>query len=125
MAYRDRTVRSQTSGALPPSHPYQPSSDTHHLAALEFEELVKDGTGGAIEITVHPAGELGNDPGVLKGVRLGTIDIQLPCLFESCDDVYKGVDGDIGEKLLGTLEASPMEGLVFREIGFRKVTNSK
>ncbi len=121
----------------------QPTSDTHHLAALKFAELVKEGTDGAVEVTVHPAGELGNDPAVLEGVRLGTIDIgqtgnpfytrfdpqlnvlDLPYLFESYDHVYKVVDGDIGKQLLGTLEANRMKGLVFWEIGFRKVTNSK
>ncbi len=92
---------------------------------------------------VHPAGELGNDPAILEGVRLGTIDIgqtgnpfytrfaprlnglDLPFLFKDYDHAYRVIDGEIGTTLLGDLEVKGMKGLAFWEIGFRKVTNSK
>lgn len=120
----------------------QPVSDTHHTAALHFAERVEELTNGEIIVTVHPAGELGNDPAILEGVRLGTIDIgqtgnpfytrfepklnvlDLPYLFESYDHVYKAIDGDIGRDLLASLEQHRMKGLAFWEIGFRKITNS-
>ncbi len=120
----------------------QPTSDTHHAAAEHFSERVSELTGGEITVTVHPAGELGNDPAVLEGVRLGTIDIgqtgnpfytrfapklnvlDLPYLFNSYDHVYRVIDGEVGQQLLGELEQNRMKGLAFWEIGFRKVTNS-
>jgi tripartite ATP-independent transporter DctP family solute receptor len=120
----------------------QPTSDTHHLAAERFAERVAELTDGQITIAIHPAGELGNDPGILEGVRLGTIDIgqtgnpfytrfapklnvlDLPYLFESYDHVYRVVDGEVGEELLAELEQNRMKGLAFWEIGFRKITNS-
>jgi len=121
----------------------QPTSDSHHLAALRFAELVAERTHGEIKVEVHPAGELGSDPAILEGVRLGTIDIaqtgnpfytrfaprlnalDLPFLFTNAEHAYRVVDGDIGKALLGDLEAKGMKGLAFWEIGFRKVTNNK
>jgi tripartite ATP-independent transporter DctP family solute receptor len=120
----------------------QPTSDTHHTAAVFFAERVADLTKGEITVSVHPAGELGNDPAILEGVRLGTIDIgqtgnpfytrfepalnvlDLPFLFEGYDQVYSIVDGPIGDDLLSRLERHRLKGLAFWEIGFRKVTNS-
>ncbi len=120
----------------------QPTNDTHHLAAEFFAERVSELTNGEIAIAIHPAGELGNDPGILEGVRLGTIDIgqtgnpfytrfapklnvlDLPFLFETYDHVYRIIDGEVGEELLAELEQNRMKGLAFWEIGFRKITNS-
>lgn len=120
----------------------QPTSDTHHVAAELFAERVAELTDGAITVVVHPAGELGNDPAILEGVRLGSIDIgqtgnpfytrfapklnvlDLPYLFDSYEHVYRIVDGEVGESLLGELEQNRMKGLAFWEIGFRKITNS-
>ncbi|WGF87947.1 TRAP transporter substrate-binding protein [Marinivivus vitaminiproducens] len=121
----------------------QPTSDTHHAAAEFFAERVAELTGGEITVTVHPAGELGNDPAVLEGVRLGTIDIgqtgnpfytrfeprlnvlDLPYLFDSYEQVYAVVDGEIGQELLAGLEKHRMKGLAFWEIGFRDITNGR
>ena len=47
------------------------ASDTHNEAARRMAERVKELTGGAIVISVHPAGELGNDNALLEGIRLG------------------------------------------------------
>lgn len=121
----------------------QPTSDSHHAAAERFAEIVEKRTNGEITVAIHPAGELGNDPAVLEGVRLGTIDIgqtgnpfytrfepklnvlDLPFLFADYDHVYSVIDGEIGTSLLGELEKHGMKGLAFWEIGFRKLTNSK
>ncbi|MEX2631936.1 MAG: TRAP transporter substrate-binding protein [Tistlia sp.] len=121
----------------------QPTSDSHHAAAERFAEIVAERTGGEVTVTIHPAGELGNDPTVLEGVRLGTIEIgqtgnpfytrfepklnvlDLPFLFADYDHVYAVIDGDTGRELLGELEKHGLKGLAFWEIGFRKLTNSK
>lgn len=121
----------------------QPTGDTHHLAAVRMAELVAQATGGALRISIHPAGELGNDPAILEGVRLGTIDIgqtgnpfytrfepklnalDIPFLFASHEHVYRVVDGEVGRGLLAELEKHRLKGLAFWEIGFRKITNSR
>lgn len=51
------------------------TEDTAHKAIIEFAKRVKDKTGGRAEIEIFPAAQLGNDPKVLEGTRLGTIDI--------------------------------------------------
>ncbi|HVL71276.1 MAG TPA: C4-dicarboxylate ABC transporter substrate-binding protein, partial [Beijerinckiaceae bacterium] len=37
----------------------QPTADTHHAAALRFKERVEALTNGQVQVSVHPAGELG------------------------------------------------------------------
>lgn len=119
------------------------TTDTHHLAALKFKELVEAATKGEVKISVHPAGELGNDPALLEGIRLGTIDVaftgnpfftrfepklnvlDLPYLFKNNAHVYRIIDGPIGQELLAGLEKHRMKPLAFWEIGFRHLTNSR
>lgn len=119
------------------------TSDTQNLAALKMKELVEAATKGEVIISVHPAGELGNDPALLEGVRLGTIDIaftgnpfftrfepklnalDLPYIFKNREHVYRVLDGPIGQQLLVGLEKQRMKPLAFWEIGFRHLTNSK
>ncbi len=121
----------------------QSTTDTHHEAALSFAKEVARRTNGAISVSVHPAGELGNDQALLEGARLGTIDIvntgnpfftrfskklnalDLPYLFVDHAHAYRVVDGEIGQQLLADLEKSRLKGLAFWEIGFRHITNSK
>ena len=90
------------------------ATDTHNVAAHHMSDLLKAKTGGKITMTVHPAGELGNDGAILEGVRLGTIDIaltgnpfftqfaprlnvmDLPFLFSDLAHAHKVVDSKIG-----------------------------
>ena len=119
------------------------ASDTHNEAARRMAELLKEKTGGRLTMTVHPAGELGNDNAILEGVRLGSIDIgltgnpfftqfaprlnvmDLPYLFRDAAHAHAVMDGPIGAELLKDLERNRMKGIAFWEIGFRHVTNSK
>ena len=118
------------------------ATDTHNQAARKLADLIKEKTGGALTITIHPAGELGNDTAILEGIRLGSIDMgttgnpfftafaprlnvmDLPYLFRDAAHAHKVVDGPIGQDLLKDLEKSRMKGLGFWEIGFRHVTTS-
>jgi TRAP-type transport system periplasmic protein len=119
------------------------TEDSMHLAVVEFAKKVAAKTSNAVQIEVFPAGQLGNDPKILEGVKLGTIDLamtgnpffssfapemnvlDLPYLFRDYDHVYKVVDGPIGTQLLGAVERNGMKGIGTLEIGFRDLTNSK
>lgn len=119
------------------------TEDTAHKAILEFVKAVKEKTAGRVEIEVFPSAQLGNDPKVLEGVRLGTIDmgttgnpfftsfapelnlLDLPYLFRDYDHAYKVLDGAIGRQLLDGLEKHGLKGIGFLEIGFRNLTNNK
>ena len=90
------------------------ATDTHNIAAQHMAELLKTKTGGKLTMSVHPAGELGNDGAILEGVRLGTIDIgltgnpfftqfaprlnamDLPFLFRDLNHAHKVMDSNIG-----------------------------
>jgi len=119
------------------------TADTFHLACIKFAELVKQKTGGDLQITIYPAAQLGKDPQLMQAVRLGSVDIaatgvpwhtsfapwlgvlNLPFLFRDYDHVYSVLDGEIGEELAKPLETLGMKALGFPEIGFRNLTNSK
>ncbi len=117
--------------------------DAMHLAILEFSKRVAQKTNNAIQIDVFPSGQLGNDPKILEGIKLGTIDMgmtgnpfftsfapemnafDLPYLFRDFDHAYKVIDGPIGQELRKHLEKNGMAPLGVLEIGFRNLTNSK
>lgn len=48
-------------------HPY-------HIALLKMAESVKQKTNGRIQIQVFPASQLGNDPAILEGMAMGSMD---------------------------------------------------
>ncbi len=118
-------------------------TDTHNQAARYMAEQLAKKTGGKLTMSVHPAGQLGNDGAVLEGVKIGSIDMgltgnpfftqfaprlnvmDLPFLFRDAAHAHKVMDGPIGQDLLKDLEKNGMKGLGFWEIGFRHVTNSK
>jgi tripartite ATP-independent transporter DctP family solute receptor len=119
------------------------TEDTSHKAIVEFARMVKERTGGKLEVEIFPAAQLGNDPKVLEGVRLGTIDagmtgnpfftsfapelnvLDLPYLFRDYEHAYKVFDGPIAGELLAVLEKHGLKGLGNLEIGFRNLTNSR
>lgn len=121
---------------------YAHPGDTAYAAAEFFKERAEELTNGEIEISLHPAGELGNSPTMLQGARLGTIDLvltgnpyftafapqvnllDLPFLFQSADHAYAVMDGEVGEELMNSINQANLQGLAFWEIGFRNLTNN-
>jgi TRAP-type transport system periplasmic protein len=119
------------------------TTDTWQEAALKFADLVKTKTNGSLEIKVFPAGQLGGDPQILQGVRVGSIDIavtgvpwytsfapylgvlNLPFIFQDNDHAYQALDGDFGKELASRLESVGLKGIGFPEIGFRTLTTGK
>ncbi|WP_319243744.1 DctP family TRAP transporter solute-binding subunit [uncultured Propionivibrio sp.] len=120
-----------------------PTSDSQHIAAVEFARKVKERTQGMVDIQVFPNNQLGNDATMIAGVRGGTIDIEtsgnpfftgivaklnvldLPYLLENNAHVAKVLDGPIGRSLLNELEPFQMKGLAFWEVGYRSLANSR
>lgn len=121
---------------------YGKPGDTATMAAEHFKWTVENMTGGELEISVHPASELGNSPTMLEGARLGTIDLalvgnpyftafapqvnlfDLPFLFQSADHAYRVLDGEVGDTMMDSLDSAGLQGLAFWEIGFRNLTNN-
>ncbi|HBO37293.1 MAG TPA: hypothetical protein DD638_01385 [Pasteurellaceae bacterium] len=120
-----------------------PRSDTQHIAAKKFNELLQEKTGGEIKLSLFPDSTLGNAQTMISAVRGGTVDmemssssnftglvpqlnvIDIPFIFQNREHAYAVLDGDIGQELLQKLEEQGMKGLAFWEVGFRAFTNSK
>lgn len=99
---------------------------------IEYARLVEEASDGQITLDVHHSGELGNDAEALQSARMGTIDLifagtsgftefyenakilDLPFLFDSAEEAYEVVNGEIGEKIFADL---PDAGLVYLSEG--------
>lgn len=119
------------------THPgYHPG----HLAAVQFAENVAARTGGAVEVELYPANQLGSPPEQLEQTVLGAIDMSLPThggldkydhalgtamtpfAFNSYEQAYEVLDGDFTDWV--ALEAQDLVMLSHWEYGFRNITNS-
>lgn len=120
-------------------------SSTWTLGAKKFAELVKEKTGGKIEVKVYPNEQLsGGNQG--KGVEMlssGAIDlsyhsniiysimdekfgvISLPWLLPDYETADEKLAGKGGEAINNLLLEKGIVGLGFGENGFRQITNSK
>jgi tripartite ATP-independent transporter DctP family solute receptor len=111
------------------------------LAAKRLAELVRERTGGEVDITVCPAGQLGDERANIHGVQFGVIDmcfasvgatsafapefqvLDLPYLFPSAEAAYTYLDGAKGQELLAVLERNRVHGVGFLENGARSFTS--
>lgn len=108
-----------------------------------FAKEVEEKTDGRIKIKVYPGGQLGSENDVAEQVQLGSVDftrmngspladidedmgvLSMPYLFESEEQKWKVLNGDIGQQLLDTLKSSKMVGLTYYDSGSRDFYNSK
>lgn len=122
--------------SVSPSHPY-------HLGLVKFSELVKERTGGKVDIDIFGSAQLGNERDTIEGLQLGTVDIavssigpmgtfvkdfkmlDLPYLFEDYETADAVLDGEIGTELLKKLDGIGIVGGAFWENGYREITSSK
>ena len=140
-AIKEKTEKIEKSHTFALSH-YGSSTDTVTLATQHMAKRVSELSKGRITLNLHPSSELGDSNAQLDGTRSGTIDIvvvgnpyytsfapelnilDLPFLFSSEEVAYKVLDGEIGQKLMKSLEQYGLVGLAFLEIGFRDITNN-
>lgn len=120
-----------------------PRSDTQYAAAKKFQELLKEKTGGKLDLALFPDSTLGNAQAMISGVRSGSIDIEtsgspnfsglspklnvidIPFIFRNKEHAYRVLDGKIGDELMTTLESQGLKPLAWWDVGFRAISNSK
>lgn len=121
----------------PPDHFY-------NVGARKFAELIKERTGGRIEIKNYPAGQLGKgEREITEAVQQGAVELLItstgpmggfspsinildfPFLFRDFNHVDLVMDGTIGRNLLNDFEKANIKALAFWENGFRHLTNNK
>ncbi|MCX5993743.1 MAG: DctP family TRAP transporter solute-binding subunit [Chloroflexi bacterium] len=110
-----------------------------------FADLVKQRSGGQIQIAVYPNGELagGNQVKELTMLQDGSIDftyhsnllysnldqsfaaISMPWLFTDYSQVDAALCGPAGSQLLKAAEDHGIVGLAYGENGFRQLTNGR
>lgn len=109
---------------------------------IEYANLVEEASGGQITLDVHHSGELGNDAEALQSVRMGTIDIifagtsgftefyedakilDLPFLFDSAEQAYEIVNGEIGEEIFANLSEVGLVYLSEGDNGMRHISTT-
>ena len=129
----ERTMRIAINGA--PGHPVV-------VGAEKWAELLNKKSGGKLTLKVFPS-TLGGDVQVLSAVQGGTIDFasmnsgilqgiqkefaifDFPFMFESGKEADAVLDGPFGKKLADLLPSKGLYNLIYWELGFREITNSK
>ncbi|TCL71793.1 TRAP transporter substrate-binding protein [Rhizobium sp. BK251] len=109
----------------------------------KFAEIVKEKSGGKIEIKLYPGGVLGGDVQTLSALQGGVVEmtvlnagilasnvkqfgaVDLPFLFNSGEEADKVMDGPFGESLIKLLPDTGLVGLAYWELGFRNLTNNR
>ena len=112
-----------------------------NVAALKFAELVKERTGGKVEIVVYPNSQLGSEVQIAEAVKMGSIDFSalgpafanyvpesavfgLPFLYGSYQEAYASIDGPLGKKMIPLSQEKGFFLLSIWDHGFRHVTNN-
>jgi tripartite ATP-independent transporter DctP family solute receptor len=102
----------------PEQHPFQDG-------AMMFKTTLESSTNGAVEVQIFPGEQLGSEEETSQMIKQGTIAcavesaggglapfvpeadlLNLPFVFNDLDHFYRVVDGSIGEKLAGKVEAN-------------------
>lgn len=109
----------------------------------KFAELVKEKSGGKIEVKLFPGGVLGGDVQTVSALQGGVVEmtvlnagilagnvkqfgaVDLPFLFNSGEEADKVMDGPFGTNLMKLLPDTGLVGLAYWELGFRNLTNDR
>jgi TRAP-type transport system periplasmic protein len=116
----------------------------HGIASTKFKELAESYSNGRIEVQIYPNNQLGGEQEMFQGARVGTLEmtdgavnnltpfapavgfLSFPYMFETQDQAYTILDGDIGQQLKETvIDQAGVRILGFLEGGFRVLTNSR
>ena len=111
--------------------------------AEKFAELVKEATGGRVEIKTHHSGTLGKIRETLEMARVGTVDfvvagagqltayvpeygiVVLPYLWKDTPTMFKALDGPFGETINKATNKQGLELVEWWDNGFRHISNNR
>ncbi len=124
------------------AHVLPPNDDIHKGAEI-FAAEVAEATGGEVEVTLFPGGQLGGPNDVAEQVRAGIVDmtlivggqmmawvpefaaVQLPFQFLTFDHAYAVTDGEGSDLLNPLAEEQGFKILAHWPLGFRAISNNK
>lgn len=108
-----------------------------------FGKVLDEKSDGKIKVELNAGSVLGGDREVIEGVGLGTIEmcniatgalanfsdeflpLDLPYVVTDRETAYEVLDGEMGKKILDSLETTGIYGMSFWELGFRDLYNTK
>jgi C4-dicarboxylate-binding protein DctP len=112
-------------------------------ASIKFAELLAQKTEGKVKVEVFPSSQLYGDKDELEALQAGNVQViapsatklvgfnpvfqivDLPFLFKDHNAVVNFWDGDLGKKLMNSLESKNIQGLSMWENGFKVFTSRK
>lgn len=113
-----------------------------NVGAREFERLVEERSGGAIDVRVFTDSQLGNQREMVEQLRSGDLEItwvttgffgswepimgalEIGYLFENREHAFRAFEGPLGDEVAERVERHGVELLGFYEAGMRHMTNS-
>jgi len=120
----------------------QPEGYPTTQGAYKFAQLVKERTGGKIEILVDADASLGDEKSVIEQLQFGGIDftraslsslgdgipklnvLQLPYLYTSSEHMWRVLEGEIGDEFLKAFEDQNLVALSWYDAGARNFYTS-
>lgn len=121
----------------------QPEDYPTTQAAFRFAELVEQRTGGRVRVLVYSGAELGAEQSVIEQMQFGGIDfsrvslsqlaerepklsvLQLPYLYQDASQMWRVLEGEIGEGFLEMLQSMELMGLSWFDAGVRSFYTRK
>ena len=121
----------------------QPQDYPTTQAAYKFADLVNEKTNGRVAVEVYYGATLGDEKSVIEQLQFGGIDftrvslsplaefnkslnvLQMPYLYTDADQMWRVLEGEIGEEFLASMSESGMTGLSWFDAGARNFYNSQ
>ena len=121
----------------------QPEDYPTSKAAKAFAELVAQRTGGRVKVLVYSGAELGAEQSVIQQMQFGGVDfsrvslsqlaeyepelsvLQLPYLYSDAEQMWRVLDGSIGDDFLAMLDEMDLVGLSWFDAGVRSFYTRK
>lgn len=115
---------------------------THQALVKYFKEPVEEKTNGSVQVVIHPNSALGGDSELTESVAMGTLEAALPStsvlvaydpafgimdmpwLFNSAEEAFAAMDGDMGQHFNEELDKVGIHCLGYSYNGLRSMTNS-
>lgn len=122
----------------------QAATNPINIRLQEGIERIGRATGGRLSIKLFPNNQLGSDTDLISQVRAGGVEflnvsnsvlstlvpaaalVNVGFAFTSYDQVWKGVDGELGSYITAQIEKSGIQVIApFADNGFRQITSSE
>ena len=115
----------------------QPEDYPTSKAARAFAELVAQRTDGRVKVLVYSGAELGAEQSIIQQMQFGGVDfsrvslsqlaeyepelsvLQLPYLYSDAQQMWRVLDGSIGDEFLAMLDGMDLVGLSWFDAGVR------